>query len=124
MKEIEVIKGKGWLKGSKILSGWRIEEHPAKQDVFPVREINHYFNLSEKGGWKNKKEVVVGCSDSGVLTVLTNLSPSEIKVGKNGVTQVSQQGEATRIEVTGAKIEVDLKPKSNKLGVLKVVYLK
>lgn len=123
MKEIEIKKGKGWVKGDEILSGWEIEEYPAEQDVLPVGKISHYFNFSEKGGWKNKKEVVVGCSDSGVLTILTNLDPSEIKVGKNGVAQANKLGEATKIEVVGTGVEVNLKPKSKKLGGLKITCL-
>ena len=123
MKEIEVKKGKGWLKGNKILSGWEIEEYPTEQDIFPVGEISHYFNFSEKGGWKNKKEVAIGCSDSGVLTILTNLDPSEIKVGGNGVAQVGKLEEATKIEIVDTGAEVNLKPKSEKLGGLKITCL-
>ena len=123
MKEIEVKKGKGWLKGNKILSGWEIEEYPTEQDIFPVGEISHYFNFSEKGGWKNKKEVAIGCSDSGVLTILTNLDPSEIKVGGNGVAQDGKLEEATKIEIVDTGAEVNLKPKSEKLGGLKITCL-
>ena len=109
MKEIEVKKGKGWLKGNKILSGWEIEEYPTEQDIFPVGEISHYFNFSEKGGWKNKKEVAIGCSDSGVLTILTNLDPSEIKVGGNGVAQVGklEEVEEERIETVVGEEDLD-----------------